>query len=573
MSTPAEPQRTVNVQIDGRWHRFAPGTRIIDACASVGCFIPHYCYHPSLSAPGNCRMCQAEIGRPRRDALGQILRGADGFPEIEWLPRPQITCAQNVSEGMAVRTDSELARDARRSVMEFLLLNHPLDCPICDQAGECRLQEFSVEYGNARSRLLEEKVKKPKHVAIGPRVMLDAERCILCSRCIRFMREIAKDDVLGLVQRGARSAIAVHPDRQLDSDYSLNTVDLCPVGALTSTDFRFRMRVWFLRQTATIDVHCGTGTNIVVHSRQNRIYRITPRQNDAVNGCWMPDSHRLAFHSLHDPARLVHPETRAWKDSRERSVVPWPDAIAAAAGPLRAIGGSHLALLASARMTNEELFLARLLVDTLDISLIDITPRWGEPDGILVDADRNPNTTGARLLGLTGHNPGSRLPTIAEGVLSGRVRGLIALREDPAEIGLRQGALDALDTFLSVQILPDRSSPHASTLLPGAGWAERSGTMCNARGRIQRLNRAIDPPGDARDDLLILRDLLAALGVVDLPGTMAETFERMARSLPALAGITLESIGDLGLPIPQDPPGRETPAAPPAKAQKGPGPA
>jgi NADH-quinone oxidoreductase subunit G len=172
--------------------------------------------------------------------------------------------------------------------MEFLLINHPLDCPICDQAGECKLQEFSVEYGNANSRFLDQKVKKPKNVDLGPRVVLDAERCILCTRCIRFMQEIAKDDCIGIVDRGSFSSIACHPDKALTSNYSLNTVDICPVGALTSADFRFKMRVWFLKETRTIDVNCGTGANIIVSARENVIYRITPRQNDAVNSLLAP---------------------------------------------------------------------------------------------------------------------------------------------------------------------------------------------------------------------------------------------------------------------------------------------
>ena len=190
-------------------------------------------------------------------------------PEIGWIPRPQISCAQDVAEGMGIRTDSPMVQECRQGVMEFLLINHPLDCPICDQAGECRLQEFSVEYGNGGSRFLEHKVKKPKRVEVGPRVTLDAERCVLCSRCIRFMKEVADDDVLGFVDRGSFTTIACHPDRTLDSNYSLNTVDICPVGALTSTDFRFKMRVWFLKETKSFCTSCATGCNTVIGSREN----------------------------------------------------------------------------------------------------------------------------------------------------------------------------------------------------------------------------------------------------------------------------------------------------------------
>jgi NADH-quinone oxidoreductase subunit G len=206
---------------------------------------------------------------------------------IGWMPRPVIACANTVSENMGIRTTGELVEKCREGVMEFLLINHPLDCPICDQAGECRLQEHSVEHGRGVSRFVDMKVKKPKNVDIGPRIRLDDERCIMCSRCIRFMDEVAGDPVLGFTQRGTHTTLTVHPGRLLDSNYSLNTADICPVGALTSNDFRFQMRVWFLKETPTIDVNCGTGTNITVWTRGNTIHRITPRQNDEVNspGC------------------------------------------------------------------------------------------------------------------------------------------------------------------------------------------------------------------------------------------------------------------------------------------------
>ena len=185
--------------------------------------------------------------------------------------------------------------------MEFLLINHPLDCPICDQAGECRLQEFSVDYGNAASRFLENKVKKPKNVELGPRVTLDDERCILCSRCIRFCQEIVHDDVLGFVDRGSHSVLTAHPGKRLENNYSLNTVDICPVGALTSSDFRFKMRVWFLKETKSFCTSCATGCNTLIGTREDVIYRQTPRENDAVNSCWMCDYGRLNFGYLEAP--------------------------------------------------------------------------------------------------------------------------------------------------------------------------------------------------------------------------------------------------------------------------------
>jgi len=229
--------------------------------------------------------------------------------------------------------------------MEFLLINHPLDCPICDQAGECRLQEFSVDFGTSASRFLENKVKKPKNVVLGPRVTLDDERCILCSRCIRFCQEIAHDDVLGFVDRGSYTVLTAHPGKRLENNYSLNTVDICPVGALTSTDFRFKMRVWFLKETKSICTSCATGCNTIIGTREDVVYRQTPRDNDAVNSSWMCDYGRLNFYYLEPDNRLLEPQVRL---GNKLAATDWKTAIDRTASELTQIGGSEIAIVASA---------------------------------------------------------------------------------------------------------------------------------------------------------------------------------------------------------------------------------
>src|SRR5436190_11132634 len=516
----AAPVPMVNVQIDGVWLQFPKGTRVIEACSQAGKFIPRYCYHAKLSAPGNCRMCLIELGTPKMTPDRKPVLGPDGKSEIAWIPRPQISCAQDVSEGMGIRTDSPMVQECRKGVMEFLLINHPLDCPICDQAGECRLQEFSVEYGDSGSRFLEHKVKKPKNVQLGPRVTLDAERCILCSRCIRFMNEIAKDDVLGFVDRGSFTTIACHPDRRLDSNYSLNTVDICPVGALTSTDFRFKMRVWFLKETKTIDVNCGTGCNVTIGSRDNVIYRITPRENNEVNSVWLPDSHRLNFRYLFRADRLTIPTVKG-------EPVEWRTAIAIAAELFKAQPPVAMALVASARMTNEELFLARRLATILGITKFDVVPRKGEPDGLLISEDRNPNTNGARLLGLTGARPGAKLKKIAEGIKEGEIKCVITLGEDLVKAGVIEPG-PARATIVAMDILPNQTTAHAAVVLPASGWAEKRGSMINVNGRLQRLNRAVAAPGQARDDWEILRDLIQATSGSNGIGAIEDVFRAIA---------------------------------------------
>lgn len=508
-----------------------------------GAFIPHYCYHPKLSVPGNCRMCLVELGMPKMTPDRKPILGADGRPEIGWSPRPAISCATEVSEGMGVRTSSPLVEECRKGVMEFLLINHPLDCPICDKAGECRLQEFSVEFGTGESRFLDDKVKKPKRVDIGPRIVLDDERCIMCSRCIRFMQEVAKDDVLGFINRGSYTTLTVYPGRRLDSNYSLNTVDICPVGALTSKDFRFGMRVWFLRETKSIDVNCGMGSNILISSRENTIYRINPRENDFVNSCWMPDSHRLNFHYVNSPERLAAPVVKG-----EDAPARWPRAIEAAVTQLRKNPGTT-ALIASARMTNEELFLTARLARTLGISLFDVLPRPQQGDGFLVSDDGNPNSAGAKLFGLaTG-----RLPEIASGVASGAIKALLVLGEDATECGIAEADLARLDALVVSGILADKTTAAASVLLPSASWAEKRGSMINVKNRLQRLNQAVASPGLARDDWEILRDLLQAAGESELPSTIEEVFKQMAGATTVLAGLSLGKIGDLGVELPAHP--------------------
>ncbi len=550
----AAPIPMVNVQIDGVWLQFPKGTRVIEACSQASKFIPRYCYHPKLSSPGNCRMCLIELGTPKMTPDRKPVLGADGKPEIAWIPRPQISCAQDVSEGMGIRTDSPMVQECRKGVMEFLLINHPLDCPICDQAGECRLQEFSVEYGQAESRFLEHKVKKPKNVELGPRVTLDGERCILCTRCIRFMKEVADDDVLGIVDRGSFNSIACHPDRLLDSNYSLNTVDICPVGALTSSDFRFKMRVWFLKETKTIDVNCGTGSNITIGSRENVIYRITPRENNDVNGNWLPDSHRLNFKYVNDERRLKQPTVKGQS-------VDWRTAIAIAGEILKSKSSDQLWLVASGRSTNEELFLAHRLAEALEIQKQhDIVPRIGTADGLLVAADRNPNTGGAKLLGITTSKPGGRFKKLVEGVRGGTIKVLITLGEDLTKTGLTEDDLARLEAVIVLDILPNKTTPHATVLLPASAWCEKRGSMINTKGRLQRLNRAVQPPGEARDDWEILRDLIQSVSGANGLFAIEDVFKAMAADVKELEGLSLSKIGDLGVNVIKEKPATAEPA-------------
>jgi len=537
---------TFNVQIDGVWHQFPKGTRVIEACAQAGVYVPRYCYHKKLSSPGNCRMCLIEMGMPRMGPDRKPELGADGKPIINWMARPQICCAQDVAEGMGVRTSSPLVEECRKGVMEFLLINHPLDCPICDQAGECELQEFSVEYGAAGSRFLENKVKKPKAVQLGPRVTLDDERCILCSRCVRFCNEIAKDDVLGFVDRGSHTVLTAHPGKRLENNYSLNTVDLCPVGALTSTDFRFKMRVWFLKETKSICTSCATGCNTLIGTREDIVYRQTPRENDDVNSCWMCDYGRLNFKYLEAENRILEPKIF---DGEKLTSIDWKSAIGHAASQLRQFSGWNIAIIASGRMTNEELWLTRKIADLLGVRYIDIVPRFSEGDDILLSEDRNPNKSGAQLILGLDSEPGANLSAIATGVKSGEIRALLALGENPIKLGISAEQLTNMPAFVAMDILSNAANEHATVLMPVSGFAEKRGSMINGEGRLQRLNRAVRAPGNARDDWEILRDLLQALGGSNGIYTIEDVFRQMSAEIPQFADLTLSKIGDLGVHV------------------------
>ena len=546
-----------NVQIDGVWHQFPKGTRVIEACAQSGVFVPRYCYHKKLSSPGNCRMCLVEMGMPKMGPDRKPELGLDGKPVINWMPRPQISCAQDIADGMGVRTSSPLVKECQRGVMEFLLINHPLDCPICDQAGECELQEFSVEYGTSASRFLENKVKKPKNVELGPRVTLDDERCILCSRCIRFCQEIAHDDVLGFIDRGSHTVLTAHPGKRLENNYSLNTVDICPVGALTSTDFRFQMRVWFLKETKSICTSCATGCNTLIGTREDIIYRQTPRENDEVNSCWMCDYGRLNFAYLESQKRLLEP--RVFLNDK-LVAVDWKTAITNAALQLRHFSGWEIAIIASGRMTNEELWLTGQIVKLLGVQWIDIVPRHGPGDDVLLSEDRNPNVNGARLILELTSSPGTKLPAIVEALKSGAVKALVVLGENPSAFGVSSEQLSQLPAFILMDILSNESTDYATAVLPAFGFAEKRGSMINGKGRLQRLNRAVRGPGNSRDDWEILRDLLQALGGGNGVSSIEEVFREISQSVRQLAGLSLGKIGDLGVQVMQ---GDECPAPSP----------
>jgi NADH-quinone oxidoreductase subunit G len=559
MIAPPKPD-LVTVNIDGRDIAVPKGTNVIEAAKQLGIEIPHYCYHPKLTVVGNCRMCLIEMGLPAVDPATKqpVLDPATGKQRVNWMPRPQIGCATNASPGLHIRTGSPMVRECREGVTEFLLINHPLDCPICDQAGECKLQEFSTSYGRGYSRFVEQKNVKPKRTVLGPRVTLDDERCILCSRCIRFSKEIAQDDVLGFIDRGSHSTLTCYPGKKLENNYSLNTVDICPVGALTSTDFRFKMRVWFLKTTPSIDTESSVGANTELWSREGVIYRITPRRNDEVNDTWMADSGRILYKEVGADNRLIAPTVTGLPSTNEM-------AVKAAADLLRA---GTVAIVGSGRSSVEEQFLTRKLAEALNAP-VSLVSRIGPGDGILISADRNPNVRGALVAGLINWLPAAGavatpprsssggegaaalvvaggLNQLAADIDAGEVKTVLSVGEDLLVAGLSAAQL-AKVAVIYLGTHQNATSSAAKVAIPTLTVFEKSGTLVNQQFRLQKFAKAVPGPQGVADDLVTLSQLVAAVGGPGLSADLGALWSTLAAEIKALAAITYANLPATGL--------------------------
>lgn len=515
--------------IDGKEITARDDATIIQAAHEAGIVIPHYCYHPKLSIAGNCRMCLVEL---------------EGRPKLE------ISCNTPVADDMVVLTDSERVREGRRGMLEFLLINHPLDCPICDQAGECGLQDYYMQYGFYTSRFQEEKVHKNKVVDFGPDVVFDGERCILCSRCVRFTQEISKTYELGIFNRGDTVEISTFPGKRLDNPYAGNTVDICPVGALTSKDFRFKIRVWFLQEAKSVCPGCARGCNINIHYNKDHVYRLKPRQNDDVNDMWMCDPGRFGYQSIND-GRILH-ATRRQGDEHVQTT--WNEALTQASETMRQHRGDAIAVLAAPQGTNEDLYLlSKLATEALQTSRRYLY--GGEPgyeDDLLIRADKNPNTRGAQEMGWPAPVPTEALAALAEAIEGGEIKVLYAIDTDlDAAFGAERLAhlVSRLDCLIVQTSNAWPGYAHAHLVLPSATYAERDGTFTNFQGRVQRINAAFAPRGDALPAWQIYQRLGQGLGMPWQYASAEAILSDLAASVRAYDGMSYAKVGDQGQPI------------------------
>jgi NADH-quinone oxidoreductase subunit G len=358
--------KQVTLTIDDVQVSVPAGTLIVDAAKKAGIDIPVFCYHPKMEPAGMCRMCLVEIGRPMIDrGSGQPVLDENGQPKMQFMPKLETACTNTVSEGMLVLTQSEKAREGQKDIIEFLLTSHPLDCPVCDKGGECPLQNLTLEHGSSESRFFfDDKQKMDKHVPLGELILLDQERCILCGRCVRFQSDVAGEAVIAIDERGRGSKIVSVSHPGFDSVFSGNTTDICPVGALTTVDFRFGARPWELKAAASVCSQCPVGCNITFNTRREAkadgkvvIKRVVPRQNEEVNEIWICDKGRFAYHYTESKARLGNPIV----DGKESA---WDSATRLVAEKLKAAGEDTL-LLASGRLSNEDLYNLKSLAGEL----------------------------------------------------------------------------------------------------------------------------------------------------------------------------------------------------------------
>jgi NADH-quinone oxidoreductase subunit G len=500
----------VTLTIEGRQVSVPAGTSILEAAKTVGVLIPHYCYHPGLPVAGVCRMC---------------------LVEVEKAPKLAPACATNVAEGQVVNVHVDKARVARKGVLEMLLINHPLDCPICDQSGECELQDYTYQEGRADSRYREPKRFNPVE-DFGGDVMYVPNRCILCTRCVRFMEDVAHDAVLNVSERGDRAFIGKFEGKDLTHPWAGNVVDLCPVGALLSKDFLNKARSWELDRSASVCAGCSQGCNMMVETRDNAVVRLRPRPNANVNEFFLCDHGRLNYRWLNRGDRLEAPTVLSQSGLR---ATDWDIALSSAAAALK---GKRVHVVASPNLSNEALFfLSRIVRQSGGRGVFTVEQGAEAPlpgvEDLALRADRAANGRGAELLGFARH----------DSPLSGFSAGDAVILADYDLTGDEAAKLSGASSVVLVSTFMPAAITRADVVLPIANYVEEEGTFTNLRGRVQRFLQARAAPGMARPSWYVLADLCNALGDRQDALTASQAFAALASSQAPFAGMSYDSLG------------------------------
>jgi NADH-quinone oxidoreductase subunit G len=525
------------VTIDDKSIEYDGKPKLLQLCLDTGAELPHFCFHPSMSIPANCRQCLVEIGTPVRDReTGEFQVDDDGKPVIQFFPKLMTSCSVDVTDGMVVRTHrtSELVARAQRDNLELLLINHPLDCPICDQAGHCPLQIQAYKFGPEGSRFEFHKVHKPKRIQLGPRVVLDAERCINCTRCTRFTEEISGSNQLTIIERGVKNYPMTPPNTEFDEPYSMNVIDLCPVGALTSADFRFRARIWEMSSTPSISVNDARGSNVYYWVRDNQVLRITPRQNMDVNEYWLADEDRLVYATFNED-RPAGPKIG---EKASTGTTDWEAAYDRAASILKNAGPNVL-FLGSAYATVEDNYLLQKLAKAVGADAPRYIPEVevGRGDDWLMTDDRTPNAQGCERLGMQPVDEAM----IATRLKEGSIKAIYVLDGDPVKTGLF-----TVEDLAGVQVIlhhyhdTNETLPAANVALPAAMAVETVGTYVNIDGHAQRVR-------PAKAIQTVNRNLMMEMGKSrqDQHGTPFDRWQNESHKIDCRPGwITLPAIAD-----------------------------
>jgi NADH-quinone oxidoreductase subunit G len=479
------------IVIDGRRITAKQGSTVIQAAFENGMQIAHFCWHPELSISGNCRMCLVEIGNPKRLPDGTFEQDGQGNLTIGWFPKLQIACATVVSDNLHIRTNTDKVNLAREAVMEFLLINHPLDCPICDEAGQCKLQEYAFQHSAGESRFEETKNHKDKRQVWGPNVLYDAERCISCSRCIRFAKEVANQDVLTFVQRGDHVTIKLFDGTALDNPYSMNVIDICPVGALTSPDFRFKSRVWDMSFNDSICPGCSKGCNIQIGVRNNEILRLEPRTNMYVNNHWMCDHGRITQYKFVNENRISAPLFNNGADKKELS---WEEAYIIAANELKTFKPEEVLFIGSAHATNEDNYLLKKLSDGFFKNSAMDYISWRDDafgDDMLKSKYITPNEIGAGLILKPEKADFQTLTGLADRIKAGSFKAAFIMQENFQDDVSFIEILKSIGFLIYCSTNNDKLAQAADLVLASSTYAETEGTYTNIDGRVQHFMPAI----------------------------------------------------------------------------------
>jgi NADH-quinone oxidoreductase subunit G len=533
------------ITIDNQEIEFKPGQTIIEAARQATIDIPHFCWHPALSVSGNCRIC---------------------LVEVEKMPKLVIACSTPAAEGMIIHTKSEKTVHAQNAVMEFLLINHPLDCPICDEAGECKLQDYAYKYSVGTSRYDELKNEKEKRVSLGPNVMFDAERCISCSRCIRYCEEVVKEPQLTFVQRGEHVTIETFPGQELDNPYSMNVIEICPVGALTSKEFRFKARVWDMSFTDTVCPGCARGCNTRMGVRNNEVLRIEPRENLGVNDYWLCDYGRLETikNINNEELRINSPKLRT-DTVNELLDVDWDEAVSHALSELKKHKNSEILFVASPYSTLEDNYaLKKFAKDVFDSENICYIPNINESfgDDMLKRSDMTPNSNGLRLLGINAYSGNI-----------GSAKAVVVLNDDIS----RMSGASGFETVIELSSYKN-NSVNSRVVMPLSTYAEINGTFVNFQNKVQRIRPAVASlekerlPGEfsmsrldkfgahndrwthgtrfnSRPGWKIIKQLAKVFGSDFAFETSEEVFEELSNTVEGMGGYDYDSVGHEGVTV------------------------